>query len=325
MASSMITINDLRKQCSLPTIKYQCKLCPLAERHFSSQSDLVELTSNPNPKIFEWLFQQPGISYNNIIMWSISSNPSAIAFLESYPNKEKIFIPGLLENPNITQKLFDLALEQRSSTRFKGFFEVDYKTMSANPNPIVVDYMLQHPDKIVWNEFSKNTNTRAVALLRENPDKISWYYLSRNENTDAIALLEANVEMISFDQLSFNSHPQAIDLLMQFPRYINYNNLSANTNPRAVKLLVEKHADEIVWREFSANPAAIDYLENHVEKINFTTFWTNPNIFAVDYQAMCKDRSALLSEDLMQVALHPDRIDRLCREGYSVDEIMGIL
>ena len=100
--------------------------------------------------------------------------------------------------------------------------------------------------------------------------------------------------------------------------------MCANKNPKAVAWLI-RHPEKIDWYRFSANPSAIDYLEMHPDEIIRYIFINNPAIFEYDYQSICKDRSSDMKELLRMISLHPDRIDRLIKQGISQREIVDNL
>ena len=43
---------------------------------------------------------------------------------------------------------------------------IDWKKLSSNPKAI--ELLLENPDRIVWDEFSK-----AIEILKENPDSLA--------------------------------------------------------------------------------------------------------------------------------------------------------
>ena len=112
-------------------------------------------------------------------------------------------------------------------------------------------------------------------------DKIDWSHLS--SNPAAIHLLEANQYKIDWFWLS--------------------------QNPAAIHLL-ETNQDKINWCLLSQNPAAIHLLEANQDKINWYWLSRNPAIFELDYQAMSIERSALINDELIAVALRPERVAR---------------
>ena len=122
-------------------------------------------------------------------------------------------------------------------------------------------------------------------------DKIDWMYLSKNPN--AIHLLEKNPKRIDWIWLS--------------------------KNPNAIHLL-EANPDKIHWRCLSENPNAIHLLEKNPDKICWYSLSDNPCIFEIDYEAL-NERCAIYKEELMQIAMHPLRIQKLLDMGISIYEL----
>ena len=88
---------------------------------------------------------------------------------------------------------------------------------------------------------------------------------------------------------------------------LDWNYLSQN--PAAIHLL-EANQDKIDWGCLSRNPAAIHLLEANQDKIYWNYLSLNPAIFELDYQAMSIKRSALINDELIAVALRPERVAR---------------
>ena len=120
-------------------------------------------------------------------------------------------------------------------------------------------------------------------------DKIRWFYLS--QNTAAIHLLKVNQDKINWFWLS--------------------------GNPAAIYLL-ETNQDKIDWNYLSQNPAAIHLLEANQDKINWVWLSQNPAIFELDYQAMSVERSALIKDELLAIALRPERVTQWHNLGYDI-------
>ena len=319
-----LTIETLRTQVAPMESKYVCKLRSIVHNY---SWDSYNLSCNPNPVTIDFinqhrnLFEIKGNHEVNTIL-SKSQNSNAIAYLEKNP--ENIVIHALFGNPAITQKLLDTVIDNYPPHNLVNY----YAYLASNPSDVAVSYLLEHPDKIDWMYFSENSNPRAIALLRDNIDKINWFYLSCNESDEAIELLESYPDKICYDLLSSNSTPRAFELLIKCPENIYHRRMCANKNPKAVAYLI-KHRDslQLDWYKLSENPAAIEYLEAHPDNIVLSTFLTNPAIFELNYQAICEEKSQKmnLKEQLMMVALHPDRIDRLVKQGLSREEIIDNL
>ena len=312
--SSALTIAALRQQVKPVSVKYQCKLIPFAEAQLA-RLDKIAICYNENPMILDWIALHHDNYYDTeYIQWAFSQNPSGIPYLEANP--EKIILGIVCANPKLSIYILHYILETFTPDL------LDYGVLSGNPSDAVVDYMIANPSRIVWNTFSGNSNPKAVAQLQQHCCKINWSYLSGNESDAAVKLLKKYQNRIDFDALSLNSNPMAVKLLSLYPEHINCNRLSGNSNPAAVKLLMQQHKPELIsWYALSKNPAAMDILKANPDKINFISFWRNPAIFEMDLREMNEGRWTIeFKELLLQVALHPDRISRLCREGFSFFE-----
>ena len=333
--ASPITIQELREQI----VQAPMKLTPFAQSH-KWQMDQFYLCENPSPTAFDYVRQHYTLKMEKypvgtgILYDMLARNPAAIAYIERNTHGDgdgdgtDYLRNTLLSNSKLTANVLAMMLPITNITE-NNF----YSLLSGNPSNAAVDYMIDHhPNKICWSAFSKNTNPRAVAFLRKNPTKINWSCLSGNTSNEAVRLLQAHSDsdLIDLDELSKNSNPHAFQLLLanaENTDQINYSNLAANTNPKALAYLF-KHANTeqnpfgLNWFALSTNPAAIKYLEANPEKVVFPVFWKNPAIFEKDYQAFTKSHMSQLAEEIMMVALHPDRIDRWVQMGVALEEIV---
>ena len=116
-----------------------------------------------------------------------------------------------------------------------------------------------------------------------------------------------------------SENPNAIHLLEKNQDKINWAELSRNPNPYAIALL-EKNQDKIDWKSLALNPNAIHLLEANQDKIIWHRLSTNPAIFEIDYEAL-KKRCLIYSEELIQKAFHPSRIQKYLDMGISIDEL----
>ena len=91
-----------------------------------------------------------------------------------------------------------------------------------------------------------------------------------------------------------------------FNKLYQYN---LSLNPAAIHLL-EANQDKIYWNWLLGNPAAIYLLKANQDKIYWNYLSLNPAIFELDYQAMSIKRSALINDELIAVALRPERVAR---------------
>jgi hypothetical protein len=152
-------------------------------------------------------------------------------------------------------------------------------------------------------------------LIEENLDKIPdryWVTIAKNHN--AIHILEKNLDKLNY--IGYNS---------DFKRgYVCWENLSEN--PNAIPLL-EENIEKISWHHLMKNINAIKIYEKYPEKmwdylyyIDYEKMSIDMPIFELDYETI-KKRCNIYKEELMQIALHPSRIERYIQMGISVDEI----
>jgi hypothetical protein len=82
-----------------------------------------------------------------------------------------------------------------------------------------------------------------------------------------------------------------------------------------------KHQDKIDWTFFLTNPAAIDFIEKNINRIEWHSLTKNPAIFEYKYSNMAKARTDLIREDLVSVALHPDRVCKWLQQGLTLSDL----
>ena len=136
------------------------------------------------------------------------------------------------------------------------------------------------------------TSPTSVTYQR-NETKIYWNWNWLSGNPNAIQLLKKNPDKIDWTCLSGN--PNAINLLQQTP-------------------------DKINWRWLSGNPNAIHLLEKNLDKIIWERLSENPSIFEIDYNLL-RERCSIYKEELIQVAMHPSRIEKYLEQGISIEEL----
>ena len=116
-------------------------------------------------------------------------------------------------------------------------------------------------------------------------------------------------EKLQWDELSRN--PNAIHLLEQNLEKIHWWGLSKN--PGAIHLL-EANPEKIYWCQLTKNPNAIHIIKKNPEKFEWWWLSQNPSIFEEDYQTLCKERTEVLREELMEKTWHPLRMRSWCLE-----------
>jgi len=264
--------------------------------------DWYNLASNPNPEVIPLIEKYLDRLFDvDDWFYELCRNPNAIPLLE--------------KNPDI--------FHEDNNDAVLG--------LSLNPNPEVIPLIEKHLDKfdnIAFSMLAKNPLfieifNRIIRPNNELTEKLNnmfldwWSGVSGNPNV--IYLLENNLDKIDWEMLS--SNPNAIHLLEKNPEKINWNNLSLN--PNAINLL-EANLDKINWDNLSLNPNAIHLLEKNQDKINWNKLSGNPSIFEPEYQyeyEALKERCDIYKEELMQIAMHPSRIQKYLDMGISIDEL----
>lgn len=207
-------------------------------------------------------------------------------YYEKLLNEENIVY--LLRNRNINQLIFDWCIKNspvlRSGASPEFFFDNPFDC--ANHNDCVVDYLLQNPDKINWEEFSSNTNPKAVifSIKKQNKHNINWGAFSSNPHPKAVEhlLRKENKEKIQWHKFSSNSNPRAVQYLLRDENRKNivWSYFCENDNSEAVRfLLEEENRRHIKWNKFckNPNPLAVSFLINPEFKKRFNLEWLNEN------------------------------------------------
>ena len=117
--------------------------------------------------------------------------------------------------------------------------------------------------------------------------------------------------------MTLTENPNAIHILEKNPDKINWWRLSKN--PNAIHIL-ENNLDKIHWISLSENPNAIHILEKNPDKIGWGCLSSNPSIFELDYNAL-KERCSIYKWELLEVALHPSRIEKYIEMGITMGEL----
>ena len=84
---------------------------------------------------------------------------------------------------------------------------------------------------------------------------------------------------------------------------------------------MRKNLDKVNWHNLSANPAAIELLKENQDKIAWYWLSKNPAIFEYNYSNMTKVRTDVIREELVSVALHPDRVSVWLQEGLTLADL----
>lgn len=135
--------------------------------HFASIStpEAIEVIRENLHQFIEPNTDDPSKEHKIYNFWkALSSNPSAIDILETYP--ERICWLELSKNPNAVHLL------KENTGR------INWAHLHFNPNPEAMELFEANPTKINWEKLSKKPY--ALGLLERNPDKIKWKRLCAN-------------------------------------------------------------------------------------------------------------------------------------------------
>lgn len=267
-------------------------------------------------------YSMPFELYKNHYTYSLSLNPNSIKYLEKYPYKINWY--SLSKNEN--------AIEFIRPEITKSNSKIIWRELSANPNPEILKFLKNNPDKINIETicFNKNPEVKEIINLlikldANNFNKIrwdflrsknileidttNWYELSKNKN--AISLLKNNPDNIKWKYLSLNENPEAIDLI----RY---------------RLLYKKDLSEFDWIVIAglSNYNAIELIKENINDIiNYCkeknillyfidNFYKNPFIFTVNFEFI-KSRINIILEELMIKMFHPNNFNKFKDWGFD--------
>lgn len=141
-------------------------------------------------------------------------------------------------------------------------------------NPLALDILRAHPNKIRAHKLARNPHPDADALLQEHLHKTSNLHLY-NELKSIQPCNPLNVKW--YDRLALN---EIKAYLIKHSRELP--NLSQSSNPEVIKFL-EDNLDKVDWAVLSNNPidAALDILESNIDKINWILLSRNTNDRAI--------------------------------------------
>lgn len=253
----------------------------------------------------------------------LSNNPAAIDFLED--NKYLIVWDSL----SLNEEAYHLLIENQDKINWhnlslnKGMFYLLSKNMyqinwlSLSKNPAAIDILL-HYNTSLHNYgnlycFNQNPHPRAIDYLIQNPDKIIWDAVSLNIGARKLFDIFGYSKV---DWLVLSGNPCVIDILLKNTDKIYWPYFNMNPHPKAVEYLKE-HYELIDWTFISMNPYAEEIIVKNLDKINWKTLSKNPCIFQFNmYKCATVQRTQVYKDELIAIALHPDRIDAYIQKGY---------
>ena len=78
--------------------------------------------------------------------------------------------------------------------------------------------------------------------------------------------------------------------------------------------------NKLDWYYLSKNENAIELLSSNLDKINWYWLSSNPSILTYDYRKV-KEKNKKLNEEIIELSLNPDRIEKLINI-YGKEEII---
>jgi hypothetical protein len=197
----------------------------------------------------------------------------------------------------------------------KNMYEINW--LSLSKNPAAIDILL-HYNTSLHNYgnlycFNQNPHPRAIDYLIQNQDKIIWDAVSLNIGARKLFDIFGYSKV---DWLVLSGNPCVIDILLKNTDKVYWPYFNMNPHPKAVEYLKE-HYELIDWTFISMNPYAEEIIVKNLDKINWKTLSKNPCIFQFNmYKCATVQRTQVYKEELIAIALHPDRIDQYIRKGY---------
>lgn len=303
----------------------RCKnTIPFIEKHIEilKQDCLKQLSLNPFAA--EMLSRHPA----RIIWNEFVKNPNAVHIIDKYfdlcfQSLNKHGKKELLKHPNFVHLIKKYQQKIVDELLFIDCIPDILEIKKPEYFDLFEKYLEKYPEKI---EEIKNTplsgfwfylcqNPYAIHIIEENLHKIPnnyWGEIAKNEN--AIHLIEKNLDKLNC--IGFNSNFQR--------SYVCWDNLSEN--PAAISFL-KKNIDKINWEFLMKNPNAIQIYEDYPEKmlsylwyIDYENISVDMPIFELDYDAI-KKRCNIYKEELLQIALHPSRIEYYLQKGIPFSEL----
>jgi len=263
------------------------------------------------------------VQHKKLSFHYLSNNPAAIDFLED--NKYLIVWDSL----SLNEEAYHLLIENQDKINWhnlslnKGMFYLLSKNMyeinwlSLSKNPAAIDILL-HYNTSLHNYgnlycFNQNPHPRAIDYLIQNPDKIIWDALSLNSGARKLFDIFGYSKV---DWLVLSGNPCVIDILLKNTNKVYWPYFNMNPHPKAVEYLKE-HYELIDWTFISMNPYAEEIIVKNLDKINWKTLSKNPCIFQFNmYKCATVQRTQVYKDELIAIALHPDRIDAYIQKGY---------
>jgi hypothetical protein len=272
-------------------------------------------------KLAEWIDLnkiKKSIIYKNI---SLNPHPMAMDYLEKHINEINtlVYYKGEIWK-NISSNPFSYNILMTNKEC------IDFKGLCSNTNPIILKVLEQHIDNIKeiniafnivdWNILSMNESDYALQILLNNQDNIVWDMFCYNTNRKAVELLLENQDKIDWKIISQNTCPLIIEFITdnfyELYHLIDFEWLSAN--PSAVNLL-EQHPEIIDWCFLTENKNAYQLIKNNMDKIDMRSIFANENKKVLELFTACigKNKTSNFDYDYYVLSTNPYAFDTLIK------------
>ena len=258
-----------------------------------------------NPLAIDYLMDNPNLIYWDVLSHNeeathlLIQNPDNINWTTLSLNTNKMAIHLLAKNMsqinwlNFSKNPAGIEILLHYETHLHHY--ANMYAFNQNPHPKAIDYFLENEKEIIWDAMSDNIGAKRI-FDKFGISKVDWLVLSKN--------------------------PNMIDTLLNNKRFIYWPYFSMNPHPMAIKYL-EEHPHLIDWSFISMNPSAEDIIMKNLDRVCWNTLSKNPIIFKFNmYKCDQVKRTQLYKEELLSVALHPDRIKKYLDAGYKLNDVI---
>jgi hypothetical protein len=297
------------------------KLAPTKFSNLMHKFDWYQISKHPD--VFrlvgtEVAFKKFVVKTPYKITWQgLSENPSPTALKMLTKNMDKIHFEGLLRNTNpaslgILMKFLDIGDNRMKYDRTNRKL---FAKACGHPDVVRILSGKIHELEWEWGHWKiLSANPHAIPLLEANPQKINWSEIYKNPNAGPLIEKYENYpdKVFDFEVMYHNSSGHGDTEMYTMGAHINirrggydwdmWKMLAQNPNQEMVRSIMEKNWEKINW----------SYLSDH------------PDIFELSYTWL-KTRCDIYREDLMKVAMHPSKIQRLLDMGYEIEDLEDLM
>ena len=239
----------------------------------------------------------------------LSENPHPTALKLLNKNIDKVDFEGLVKNsnPNAVHVLSKF-LKTPTGQKYRAFGAIKLFHKRCE-HPDVVLNLSKIIDKLHPGDWARiSANPDSIPLLEKYPQNINWIEIYKNPNAGRlIEKHEKSLNKIAKIGTIFNVHPHFGVELHAILRnrekdIIIWERLAKNPNPEMVSSILEKNREIIEWKYMSENPC----------------------IFELDFDWLRK-RCGVFKEELIQVTMHPSKIQKLLDMGYEIEDLENLM